>query len=300
MSTAPAQAQPQTPAVRQNGNAGREVARKDPRVTTIYGLLEKMAPEIQRALPKHMDVKRMTRLAFTAIRTTPALLACTPESLLAAVMNAAEVGLEINGILGHAYLVPYGTEAKLLCGYKGLLILARRSKQIETIEGHAVYEADDFDYEYGSRAFLHHRPTADRKRGEVVGAWAMTRFKGASHPQFDFLNREDIEARRKRSKQSGKGPWVTDYAAMCVKTAYRQHAKIWPLSPVERGLIETEDLIDAGVELPAAPDMSDIPSLEGPPTRSSQIADALEAKAAPADDADDDLPDDPEWDRNRE
>lgn len=298
----------QTPAVRNGAANGKAlaVAKEDPRISTVRGLLKRMEPEIRRALPKHMDADRMLRLALTAIRTNPDLLACTSESLMAGVMDAAQVGLEINGLLGHAYLVPYRnrregiSEAKCLVGYKGFILLGRRSKQIETIEAHAVFEEDDFDYQYGSSAFLKHIPARGQKRGPLVGAWAMTRFKGSAHPQFEFMDRDEIEARRRRSRQADKGPWVTDYPAMAVKTLYRQHSKIWPLSPIERGMIETEDLIEAGVELPPSePTDLDAPVLESPPTRSSQIADALEGKTL-AEDPDGDLPDDPEWEAGRE
>lgn len=294
----------------QNG-IGRGIApREDSRIATVRGLLSRSIPEIRKALPKYMDPDRMARLALTAIRSDAKLLACTAESLIGSVMKAAQVGLEIDGILGHAYLVPFHnrreqvSECQLIVGYKGLVALARRSKQIETIEGHAVFEADAFAYQYGSSAFLKHVPARGREKGELIGAWAMTRFRGASFPQFEFLDREDIEAVRRRSRQADSGPWKTDYAAMAIKTALRRHSKIWPLSPIERTLIETEDLIEAGVELPESrPTDLDVPSLESPPTRSSQIADALEAKgaASPEEESDADRPEAEDgWELGRE
>lgn len=287
----------QTPAIR-NGNGKAPATREDTRVSTVRSLLTRMTPEIRKALPKYMDPDRMTRLALTAIRSEQKLLACSPESLMASVMKAAQVGLEIDGMLGHAYLVPFGNQATLIAGYKGLILLARRSKQIETIEAHAVYESDDFRYEYGSNAFLRHVPGSGQKRGNFLGAWAMTRFKGASRPQFEFMDAAKIEARRSRSKQASSGPWKTDYEAMAVKTVLRQHSKIWPLTPVEQTLVTTEDWIDAGLE-PTTPTDLDTPVLEAAPTRSSLLADALEGGSSTGD-QDDDLPDDPEWQAGRE
>lgn len=289
-----------TPAVRSNGNGnGHTVAKtEDRRVATVRSLLTRMTPEIRKALPKHLDPDRMARLALTAIRSDQKLLSCTPESLMASVMQAAQVGLEIDGMLGHAYLIPFWNgrekinEAKLLIGYKGYILLARRSKQIDTIEAHAVYGADEFRYEYGSNAYLKHVPARGADRGEFVGAWAMTRFRGSSRPQFEFMDAAKIEARRRRSKQPDKGPWQTDYEAMAVKTVLRQHAKNWPLTPVEQALVASEDWIDAGLE-PSLPTDLAAPALEAPPTRSSELADALEDQAAiptataPADDYDD-------------
>ncbi|NKV63713.1 hypothetical protein GS924_06770 [Rhodococcus hoagii] len=53
-----------------------------------------MKPELQRALPKHMDPDRMARIALTVLRQTPKLNECKPESFLGALMTAAQVGLE--------------------------------------------------------------------------------------------------------------------------------------------------------------------------------------------------------------
>src|SRR5690606_30662561 len=79
------------------------------RQNTLTALIERMKPQIARALPKHMDPDRLARIATTVLRQTPQLGQCTPESLLGALMTCAQLGLE-PGPLGHAYLVPYGRE----------------------------------------------------------------------------------------------------------------------------------------------------------------------------------------------
>lgn len=82
---------------------------------TIADYLKKMSPEIAKALPKHMDADRLARIALTTIRTTPKLLNCKIESLMAAVMQSAQLGLE-PGLIGHCYIIPYGTEAQFQIG----------------------------------------------------------------------------------------------------------------------------------------------------------------------------------------
>lgn len=76
--------------------------------TQLNHLLKKMAPEIQRALPKHMDSDRMARIAMTAVSNTPKLLECDQMSFIAALMQASQLGVEPNTGLGQAYLIPYG------------------------------------------------------------------------------------------------------------------------------------------------------------------------------------------------
>ena len=72
----------------------------------LLAALDKMAPEMQRALPKHLTGDRIARLTLTLIRQNPKLLQCTPQSFFGALMSTAALGLE-PGVNGEAYLVPY-------------------------------------------------------------------------------------------------------------------------------------------------------------------------------------------------
>ncbi|ERI10864.1 recombination protein RecT [Aneurinibacillus aneurinilyticus] len=205
---------------------GAEVAPPTP-AQTIGAYLQKMAPEIEKALPKHMDIDRLTRISLTTIRTNPALLNCTMPSLLGAVMQAAQLGLE-PGLLGHCYIIPYGKEATFVIGYKGMIDLARRSGNIKSIYAHSVFENDEFEYEYGLHPSLIHRP-AMKERGEFIGAYAVAHFNDGGY-QFEFMPKEEIEKRKLRSKAYKSGPWVTDYEEMAKKTVVRHMFKFLPIS----------------------------------------------------------------------
>ena len=91
-------------------------------------------------------------------------------SFLAALMNAAQLGLEPNTPLGQAYLIPYNNKGVMECqfqiGYKGLIDLSYRNPQMQIISAQAVYENDDFSYELGLNPKLEHCPTLG-ERGEV-------------------------------------------------------------------------------------------------------------------------------------
>ena len=82
-------------------------------------------------------------IVMTELRKTPKLLECDAASLMGSIGQVAQLGLEVGGLLGHAYLIPYGRECQLVIGYKGLMELARRSGQIKSIEARAVFEGDD-------------------------------------------------------------------------------------------------------------------------------------------------------------
>lgn len=200
---------------------------------TIRGLLEQLKPELQRALPRHITPDRLVRVALTTIRTNPRLLEASPASLMAAVMQCAQLGLE-PGILGHAYLVPFRngktgqTEVQLVIGYKGMLDLARRSGEIQTIYAHVVYERDHFEYEYGLEPKLIHRP-AQGDRGAPTHAYGVARFKDGGY-QFLVMSVDEIEKHRQRSKSPNEGPWVTDWEEMAKKTVIRSMFRWLPVS----------------------------------------------------------------------
>lgn len=218
----------------------KEQLKQDPapaqKPKTIEDYLKKMAPAMAQALPKHMDVDRLMRLVMTTIRTTPALKEADVASLLGAVMQAAQLGLE-PGLLGHCYLLPFKnskkniTEVQFIIGYKGMIDLARRSGQIKNIYAHAVYEKDDFEYELGLEPKLIHKPSMEADRGQLIGAYAVAHFKDGGY-QFDFMPKAEIEKRKARSKaaNSSYSPWATDYEDMAKKTVIRHMWKYLPIS----------------------------------------------------------------------
>lgn len=218
---------------------------------TIRDLIEGQKAEIARALPKHMDADRLTRIALTVIRTTPKLASCSTESLLGAVMTSAQLGLE-PGPLGHAYLVPYGNEVTFIVGYRGLIELARRSGNIESLVAREVYDGDTFEVEYGLEDRLVHKPLILGDRGRVVAYYAVAKYRGGGHT-FLVMSRDDIEKHRAKSASKNSGPWRDHYDEMAKKTCVRALAKYLPLSAevaraivqdetIHRGIVSDEDL----------------------------------------------------------
>lgn len=216
---------------KKNGNA---LSKDKPK--TIEDYLKQMAPAMKEALPKHMDVERLMRLAMTTIRTTPELRQADAGSLLGAVMQAAQLGLE-PGLLGQCYLLPFKnnkkgiTEVQFIIGYKGMIDLARRSGHIESIYAHAVYEKDEFEYELGLNPKLKHVPSMDADRGEYIGSYAVAHFKDGGY-QMEFMPKAEIEKRRQASRggNSKYSPWNNYYEEMANKTVIRHMWKYLPIS----------------------------------------------------------------------
>ncbi|WP_082860632.1 recombinase RecT [Domibacillus aminovorans] len=223
---------------------------------SLNGLLKRMGPEIQRALPKHMDADRMARIALTAVRTTPKLLECDQMSFLAALMQSAQLGVEPNTGLGQAYLIPYGKQVQFQLSYKGLIDLAVRSGQYKAIYAHEVYANDELVFEYGLYKDLKHIP-ASIPEGEPIGYYAVYHLQNGG---FDFVywTRERIDQHAKKFSQSvQKGwtsPWKTNYDAMAKKTVLKEVLKYAPKSIEFQKTVEADSTIKQEI----APDMSEV------------------------------------------
>lgn len=219
------------------------IAQKRTEIATVSDLLDKMKGQMAMALPKHITPERMIRVALTAVQNTPKLLECNRNSLLMAVLRSAQLGLEPDGILGQAYLIPYGKNVQLIPGYKGLIDLARRSGEVSNIIAKEVYANDIFEIDFSKEIPFVHKPKLDGERGEVKFFWAMARFKdGGFH--WDYLTKKEVEAIRDKGNGKSNAVWKDYFIEMGKKTAIRRIAKYLPMS-VQRATV-TEDLIDAG------------------------------------------------------
>lgn len=224
------------------------IARVD-KQQTLKDLLDKAAPSIAAVLPKHLTIARLTKVVLSCVARKPELLACSPMSLVKAVMQGAELGLEVGGLLGEAYLVPFKGEIVLIPGYRGLIKLARQSGEISSLEAHVVSANDAFELEYGLSPKLIHKPFMTGDPGAVFATYSIARFKDGGH-QADVMSLSDINAIRDRSQAAKAGPWITDFNEMAKKTVVRRMCKYLPLSPELARVLEHEAAIDEGVRSP--------------------------------------------------
>jgi phage RecT family recombinase len=132
--------------------------------------LRKRGQRIEDLTPEGVDRRQYTEAYRFALAQTPGLLKCTPESRLLAFMRAARTGLPVDGAGGLGYIIPYGTEATFVPGYKGLIFLAKMCRLVEDMQPILVHEKDLFEPEEGDAPRILHKPFVPRKRGESVGA----------------------------------------------------------------------------------------------------------------------------------
>ena len=214
---------------------------------TIQSLLvdPKFQKQMTLAMPKHMTAERLARIALTELRKTPALAQCNQMSFMGAIMQCAQLGLELGGALGHAYLIPYGQTATFILGYRGMIDLARRSGQMVSLTANIVYEHDDFNYQLGLSPDVHHVP-ADGERGNMTHVYAVANLKGGG-VQFEVMSKYEVDKIRAGSKAGKSGPWVTHYEEMAKKTVIRRLFKYLPVSIEMSRAVGLDEQAEAGV-----------------------------------------------------
>ena len=224
--------------------------------------VEKMIENAMPGLEKLMNgdgnaAARFARIITTDMRMNPELAQCTPLSILGAVFTSAELNLE--PVAGRAYLLPFNNKKKIgqewksvkecqfILGYRGIVELFYRHQSSESLSWGVVHEADTFDFEKGSNAFVKHKE-ALKDRGEKVafwvGAYVNSRFL------FEVMSYEKcIEHGKQHSKTYNKSkkefysssPWVKSEDSMCLKTCLIQLSKTLPLSVEVQKAIQSDE-----------------------------------------------------------
>lgn len=216
--------------------------------------------EFGNALPSFITPERFVRVTVTSMRLNPKLTECTQMSILGALFQSAQLGLEPN-IEGQAYLIPYNNtkyvdgkkvtvmECQFQIGYKGYIELFYRHGSAMTIDMHTVYENDIFEYTYGTQPYLKHCPVL-KNRGEAVAYYAAATLRNGGSI-FKVMSKDEcLEHGKTHSKcyitkewdDSAKtyvdvkphfdtnSPWAKEFNAMCKKTVLIQLAKLLPKS----------------------------------------------------------------------
>lgn len=225
------------------------------KVTDLKSLLERSKASIKAVLPSHMTPERLVKIAVVAASRNPALLNCKPISILSALMDASQLGLEPFTGLNLSYIIPYKngrtgeSEAKFIPSYRGLVELARRSGQIKSIEADVVYEKDTIEIAKGLEPKLLHVPNYDGKdRGRAILVYAIVRFKDGGY-QFEVMTRTEVEEIRAISKSPNNGPWADFWGEMAKKTVVKRCLKLCPSSTELATAIAHDNAVETGEEL---------------------------------------------------
>lgn len=180
-----------------------------PQPKTINQQLEMMIPEFAKVLGKTYDPQRLVRIASTLMRNEPKLSE-DPQSLMSAMMIAATLRLE-PGVMGQCYFIPYYSSKlkRNICtfipGWQGHVDLVSRAGKA-VVRTLAIREGDEFDYNMGSKPFVHFKPSIDGDEDrKLIGTIALGHIKGQDDfPQIEYWSFERIRKHLNRYNKVGE------------------------------------------------------------------------------------------------
>lgn len=265
------------------------------KMRTLAEALTKAKGSMSAVAARIVTPDKLIKIALGAAQRTPLLLSCTPESIVRAVMQGAELGLTPGSALNQAYLVPFKNnkngdwiwEAQLIISAQGLCELAYRSGLVSFVSVEVVYEGDEFEYELGLDPKLRHVPADETiDPDKITHAYFVVGLKGDSKI-FRVMTRKAIDRIKMRSPSmkgaTPSGPWISDYAEMAKKTVAKNGFKFVPKSiEVARAIAldnahETGDYTSIDFDIPDSLPAS-IQEDETPPDTGKKATSALANK----------------------
>lgn len=279
---------------------------------TIFDLLTspKVEKGIKAVATQFLTPDRFLRMAINAVKKTPLLLQCDPQTLLGSFMSSAALGLEPNTIQQQAWLLPYKRRANIngrwvdvydcqfQIGARGFVTLAHRSPHIDSLKAEAIHENDLFDHMIGSESFLKYSKTL-RNRGELIGSFCYVRMESRDE-MATVLPLEEIwkirsksetykaltaaveaadnqKDRLKAEQKLAETPWVLWVDDMATKSAIKKSSKQLPLVPGDAMAAATvldQDAADTVIDMAAMADPEVVKAVmagdEDPPEPAAQ------------------------------
>lgn len=236
--------------------------RRQPVANRVDGLRKLMLAnkdKITLGADKLMNPERLIQVACLSIRKTPKLLNCSVASLFGALSEAAAYGWVCDGVTGQASIVPFGDDAVLIPGYKGLRDLVRRSGECDTVM-ESVHEGDEYEFRTPFE-LPHHVRSKDpqRKFKPVIHAYVIGRFRSGAYKCFT-MSVDECKSHRDHYSQGfnrvagtskeADSPWSEKnpaFRVMCMKTVLLDaiHRGEFPMSVADAAVASREPSIAA-------------------------------------------------------
>lgn len=197
----------------------------------IFGDTEPQFTLIAEADGAQVQFAKELGYALQIVSGSEYLQKCSTESLRAAFLNVAGMGLSLNPAMKLAYLVPREGRACLDISYIGLVHVATESGAVLAAKADIVRKNDRFEFHGMFQIPLHqYDPFASNEaRGEIIGVYCVARLADGS-AMVDTMNRETLDKIRGSSKTSDKpsNPWNKWYDEMAKKSVIKRAYKSWP------------------------------------------------------------------------
>ena len=247
----------------------------DLRINEIKPALLSVQRQIQSLLNDEAKAKRFMAGALV-VAASPALMKCTPDSIVQACVGIAMSDLNIDPTHQHAYIIPFwskeGMQAQLQLGYKGYIQLLFRAGWL--VKAFPVFLCDEFSIKFnGWDNEVNFIPSLDeRQEGDndwcfhnLRGVYVVARHADTKDEYSLFVNKSVIEKLRLNSQnqkinqytkpedkarlESGKpvGIWQNWPVEMAQAKAIKKLAKLLPIGDSRlQNMLAADDITDQG------------------------------------------------------
>ena len=246
-----------------------------------YALVKKYAqsPEIiQRFIEITGTESRAMRYinsVIIAVSANDSLKQCTPQSIMKAAADAANLSLDVDPRIGEAYLVPYGDTATLIPGWRGLRNMAYHTGKVLYLNTNALYEGQEWvENQLTGIAHIEGTPTSRN----AIGYFAYLETKD-HRIHTEYMTVEEIHQHKEKYAKGytrNKSAWKTEFEKMAKKTVLRQLLYLW--AEFDTSAMEYLDGLDDTNELSIGddfPDPSQVTYIEKPKHTNQEILNEL-------------------------
>lgn len=197
--------------------------------------IEEMTQGHQLELPADYSVGNALQEAWLRLQEvkdkngTPALVKCTKESIMTAMLDMAVQGL--SPAKNQCYFVPYADQLTLMRSYMGTVMVAKRFAGVKDVFAQVVYKDDTFEYKIepstGIREVTKHMQTLDNVGKEIVAAYAtIVREDGTTYQEI--MTMDQIQKAWNQGATKGGSPAHKNFPEeMAKKTVINRACKLF-------------------------------------------------------------------------
>ena len=245
----PTQPTTQSPAANRSA-LDQAIATTNARIRGLKNSLEYRIDSIEEVLPDKMKGQgaRLVKRALMTFARRPELQGCPDQEFIRCVVEAAELGLAIDGKLCH--VVRFKNTWQMLPDYKGIIAVAKRGGSITDCYADVVCVNDHFEaYRQDGKDHLTHKYDLNVQRGAVIGAYAIIKLPDGDW-RYELMTRQQLDDVQKMAPAKN-GPWAGPFASeMQKKTVIRRALKTYCDDPAT---VRATELADQEYEQERAP-----------------------------------------------